>query len=1178
MKSLTKKCRTIAAGTLAAIVLAALPATTAAAESETQIRSPFHPTMLWATSEELSGERAPNGSIAALVDDDTNRELQDKTFWTTKWKNGQVNFPHMLAMKNNTSMPVCGIQYTARPTVNTVTGAKHVPGSYAVFAFDEDPGNPALQGDQWTQQLTATSFGQGEHIASGGLQAINDPQIISFEPSTKKVFTLAGFRAADPSKKGMSASDIKLVPCPDISDTELKGQGNDIVQDLYIDELPFGNPGEPISFDTAQHTYNATAYYHTNQVSIRVRAPQAQQIVIAGRLADSQGRVAQLPVRNGINGIPVRVTLADGTVSTYAINIHKVSNDFRGNVLLPGTFTINGAGEDAAHAVTDGNLATEHVISPVVPSQDWSQNATGVHIALGGTRYINRITTFAYPDLVPNSNQWAWGSYFSIALKSGNTWNTVVTKASLRQDSEGILYWDLNGYYPAEEIRIWSNALPAKGSATAIHLREMEIWGLPEGQRPQPNAPVEEGNTTYTNFNPNVNNYGVNRAQAMAIRYGVILPAWIPSEGYGRGVFDAREYKLAGGAFPAFYDVPLFNTKLMQDLGKGTPWSILKAPSGGNSMGEHAEPYDFLSDSMRPYQNSLIDVQYGDEGGYSAQEVTKFARWFAWSKQHLPGAMVHSNQALGLGWENGDNMRNYVRTAMPDLVSWDTYYYGAQSGPKPKDIVRSMLSNKLWRTQRQAALEGLTGDGSQPILFGQYLDYNWDANVSESQKSIVPMVGLATGQKWFGLFRMEYNGLDRSSIFNHDGAPTRSFYEFTQIFNDIRGLGAYLTRMNNTYMGYKAGTYQGRSESLNSIDGFKMGSWDSPEAAQANRNFGLKDVQVTNTGTVNNAQPGDVILGYFDTLQGLDKSAVSEVFGETPVAPRALMVVNALTGDTEYPSYYLRTRKDNGSYRETQQSVTLRVEKPYDHAKLMMVNPQTYQAEPVQVGDNGEVVLPNIGGGQARLLFWKQELPAVHELTNTEQDVRVESSENLYGYTLTAERHNEQERTFEQLQGKKYDSFTVRLSNANGNDFAANSPLTLTLPVRADAQVHAVYEVGKDNSLQPVEFSADENQHITVTTTNLGEFVVAYAADETKPDPDQEPSVNPEEKPSSETENNSGTSTQMAESETKETQKTKPQKNTKQAKSLAHTGSAVIGILIVGLLTLASAVAIRKAR
>ena len=60
---------------LAATMLGLVPAAAIAAPD-----APYHPSVLWATSEEKVGEGAPNGTIAALVDDDTARSDATKTF------------------------------------------------------------------------------------------------------------------------------------------------------------------------------------------------------------------------------------------------------------------------------------------------------------------------------------------------------------------------------------------------------------------------------------------------------------------------------------------------------------------------------------------------------------------------------------------------------------------------------------------------------------------------------------------------------------------------------------------------------------------------------------------------------------------------------------------------------------------------------------------------------------------------------------------------------------------------------------------------------------------------------------------------------------------------------------------------------------------------------------------
>ena len=454
-----------------------------------------------------------------------------------------------------------------------------------------------------------------------------------------------------------------------------------------------------------------------------------------------------------------------------------------------------------------------------------------------------------------------------------------------------------------------------------------------------------------------------------------MMPAWVPSESYGRGGFDANERDLTGGAFPMFYDLPMFNTAMMESLGKGAPWALAKAPTGKNSMSNMCnagEPRDFMNEYMKPYASTLVDIQYGNEGGFNRVESECFKNWFSWSKQNIPGAVVHANSWDDPSWYRDANLSYYVENAKPDLLSWDKYYWGANGGPAPSRVVMDLLNTNTWKKQREYGLKGLTGDGSSPILYGQYLDYNWDANVSASEKSIVPSLGLATGQKWFGLFRMEYNGYDRSSIIDHDGAPTRSFYEFSNIFGNVTYIGNYTKAMNSTFVAYKPGQYAARGEAP-SLSGYKYGDFASgDEAKAANEAVGLVDMSVANVGSVNDGLPGDVVVGYFEQLKGLETAKSAEIFGDSTTAPKGFMVVNALTGQTRYPSYLLDPRTDNGSLAETAQDITLTVKKPAPNAHLMLVNPADKTTQEVELGEGetSQVVLHAVGGGDSRFLYW----------------------------------------------------------------------------------------------------------------------------------------------------------------------------------------------------------------
>ena len=616
------------------------------------------------------------------------------------------------------------------------------------------------------------------------------------------------------------------------------------------------------------------------------------------------------------------------------------------------TVTINGATPDADGRVSNLDLTTGLNVITATVSKDGSQATYVVNITKVDTDFRGNV-------MVPVT-----------ATANGGT---EADNAALT-DLDPTTTWTSDPLVRANE---WSSSVTGielhLGEARYVH--RVNGWGtptLPAGKTPVAPAVDNSMYERYSGFNPGEGKWGVNRAQALALQYGVMMPAWVPSEGYGRGGFDANERDLTGGAFPMFYDLPMFNTAMMESLGKGAPWALAKAPTGKNSMCNAGEPRDFMNEYMLPYASTLVDIQYGDEGGFNRVESECFKNWFSWSKQNIPGAVVHANSWDDPSWYRDANLSYYVENAKLDLLSWEKYYWDANGGPAPSRVVMDLLNTNTWKKQREYGLKGLTGDGSSPILYGQYLDYNWDANVSASEKSIVPSLGLATGQKWFGLFRMEYNGYDRSSIIDHDGAPTRSFYEFSNIFGNVTYIGNYTKAMNSAFVAYKPGQYAARGEAP-SLSGYKYGDFASgDEAKAANEAVGLVDMSVANVGSVNDGLPGDVVVGYFEQLKGLETAKSAEIFGDSTTAPKGFMVVNALTGQTRYPSYLLDPRTDNGSLAETAQDITLTVKKPAPSAHLMLVNPADKTTQEVELGEGetSQVVFHAVGGRDSRFLYW----------------------------------------------------------------------------------------------------------------------------------------------------------------------------------------------------------------
>ena len=468
---------------LAATMLGLVPAAAIAAPD-----APYHPSVLWATSEEKVGEGAPNGTIAALVDDDTARSDATKTFWTTKWKGGLDPYPHALAVQNPTpGTQVCGLGLTPRPTYDSTLGNDQFPGEYRVFAFDEDPGNPASEAsfEDWKAKVAQGTWDGGTEVTHGSdLQFGNKEQYVTFPATTKRVIALAGLRSLAPGKSDMALSDIKLLPCdaegnaitsygsdeggghndaprPVVPHPEAPAQGSgasDLVVDFVIDQLPYGEPGKPVDFAPGTHTYTATGYYHAKAVSARIRTVEGATVTINDATPDADGRVANLDLETGLNVITAHVA-KDGKEATYVVNISKVETDFRGNVLIPATASANGGSETDNAALTDLDPTTTWTSDPLVRANEWSEGVTGIELHLGEARYVHRVNGWGTPTLPAGVQGWHGGNSVAIAVQEteGGPWKTIVTHASLTRDARGLWYWDFNAYHLATNIRIWMN-------------------------------------------------------------------------------------------------------------------------------------------------------------------------------------------------------------------------------------------------------------------------------------------------------------------------------------------------------------------------------------------------------------------------------------------------------------------------------------------------------------------------------------------------------------------------------------------------------------------------------------------------------------------------------------------------------------------------------------------------
>lgn len=741
-----------------------------------------------------------------------------------------------------------------------------------------------------------------------------------------------------------------------------------LLEDLILDDI--GRMDR--TFDPQRTSYSATAYRSRDSVSVYpVAADPGESVLVNGATPDATGRVT-VPLEVGKNTVRVELTSGEHT-KRYTLTVTKLDTDFRGRERVDGVSASSPVGSSDGHStdfLVDGDTSTTW--APPFPFTAGPADADGVTqfvLDLHEVRQVSKVTgtvrTF--------KDQWfpsPGANYAQIDVSpDGETWTTVADRAPLRGD-QGLLYWDWNHAADARYVRVTLAAASAK-LLQWLEWEDFEVFATPQSAKPA--KPAKPGKVEQIGVVPD-GAEGVNRAQELAMAYNIMVGAWLPVEGQAGSTPDAAEYTSLGSPFAQFYDPPLSNLEFMTNNPNAT-WGIAKAPFGNNAIGSSGEPRAYIPDTMEPYVGNYIDAQYGDEGGYSRSEVDAFAQWFDFSKQEYPQAVAHSNQNSNPAWSNLENFRHYVRTAQPDLASFDHYYWGGggvfgSHGPRePWQVTSQLLGLEVWKTQRQAALEGLTGDGSQPIMFGQYLDA-FDSNSSQSQREIVTSLSLATGMKWLSLFRLEYMRFDGGAMVDRDGAPLREWYEFADQFAMVKNYGKYLTLLNNEWVSTAAGTHvSAGGEVANPVaSGWHMSAFDDAPNAE----YGVLDVAATNTGSTNDGLPGDVVMGYFSALPGLDKGIVEDTFDGTD--PRAFMVVNGLTSMAELPSYGQGIRYDDGQFWQTAQDITITVAPPTAGSTLMQVDPDTGKSSRVKLSRDratgAYTTTANLGGGQAALYYW----------------------------------------------------------------------------------------------------------------------------------------------------------------------------------------------------------------
>lgn len=769
-----------------------------------------------------------------------------------------------------------------------------------------------------------------------------------------------------------------------------------------VGSYPAGAEPNDTGFAPEVTEYTGTAYRSVDKVQVYpfAESPTAQ-VTVNGQPLGEKGCVEMDVAKLGQHPVEVKVT-DGGASSLYKVTVTKTDTDYRGRRPIVDNKTILGAlsvktdleGADKLIEV----LKKEHMV--VLPE---SRQADGSYVEtdesywsvpgsllpdntgspgpvtlftvdLGDVYSVSRIRAAFGP-----SNLGLGGNKARISVSTdGKTWQTPVEKGNMNtgvQFHQNVTRYEFGVSYDARYIRFevthWQ--YPNKDLRLYQFMVFYDSGKVPEKQ------PAPDG--AALPFQHEERHQYLASGQATVVERGLPMLGWTPSGGYGRGTPTVEEAKQFGYDGPLFYDPDFANPAYML-YNPNSLWGIAKAPFGGNNMASAGDPRDFIPASMKDYIRNAVSFCFGDEGGYSRDEAEAFGRWFDWTRRHYPGVILHTNQFPNQWGEN--NVKEYLRIAQPDMLTWDDYY-GDSSWANPssinlsdpgiqKNAARQLLRLNTWESYRKLAWGGIDGTGAKPILFGQYLDA-FAFNHSQSNKNLIVNTSILSGMKWLNFFRVEYQ-FDRSYLWDEDGTPTRGLLEWGQLIDRVHAIDDQLTRLNSDWIMCKVG--QIGSADAASPNGFRRGSFDDEASAAKNREFGLAGLEVQNLSSAHGGQTGDVVLGYFKPLPGLYESEIAQYFAGA-TAPRAFMVMNGLVAGTaeRYNQFDIAAR-EAGSSANTRQQITLTADPAFVQAGLTLYEVDKDNGgklKEVKLDQNGRFTVV-LGGGEANLYFWNTNTTA----------------------------------------------------------------------------------------------------------------------------------------------------------------------------------------------------------
>ncbi len=362
---------------------------------------------------------------------------------------------------------------------------------------------------------------------------------------------------------------------------------------------------------------------------------------------------------------------------------------------------------------------------------------------------------------------------------------------------------------------------------------------------------------------------GLDRGHKLLLKYGLQIQAIIFMD-YG---FDLNRWAQSN-----FTSVNLWDRNVdMSNLGDppGIPWGRI-----GN--------YNYVRSNEEPYASNFISVQHGDEQeGYNENWIQDAKTALATLRSNIPQAISYTNQRMDAPDRQGyDIMREYMEEAEPDMLSLGIYIFRCDAWDRDYDDMYRRL-----QFYRILALEGHDGTGQRPIP-QSYIPQLWWDNTSgctvpshpfeipsDSELRSQLFAAWTMGLKYVNYFVYNdpyYPSFIHPALFEGDGDanPRPQFYYQAETNRQSLNLGPAIVRLVSTDL---------RMIEADQPRPGNIQPW-TPDADPY-----ITSISATNLGTVNNGQPGHLLIGYFKPLhEALDGPQYQDQI--------YFMIYNGLTG------------------------------------------------------------------------------------------------------------------------------------------------------------------------------------------------------------------------------------------------------------------------------------------